>query len=139
MSGRAWLFAYARLAETREEAQEALAAPPSFSPVPPDLADSEHAYLDGAFGEVLRPAGRVDEALPLLERQARRCARVELPMQTLSRRASIEATRSASRGDHDGACNAYKAVLTQWEHAKPKSVTERRQPRRGGLRSGAPD
>src|SRR6185295_3195696 len=67
-------------------------------------------------------AGRVDEALPLLDKGASSCQELELPW--AHARAQLWAGQAReAKGDLDGACRAYAGVLERWGNAKPRSIT----------------
>jgi serine/threonine-protein kinase len=79
---------------------------------------ADHAYV--AIATVL--AGKVDEAIPLLERQAATCKPLDAIVPATRARFQLGRAREA-KGDVAGACAEYARVLARWGSAKPKSVT----------------
>jgi serine/threonine-protein kinase len=90
---------------------------------------SEAALL----GRLLWLSGRVDEALPALERATRSCELIA--SLSTSSFGGLETTLDylhvslfraealESKGDKAGACAAYKVIEERWRDAKPRSVT----------------
>jgi tetratricopeptide (TPR) repeat protein len=113
---RIWL-AGAVAATTREEAQAALArAPEGALKAPPT------AMTRAQLGEVYRLAGRVDDALPLLESGARACVGLDDAIPHARATLALAEAREA-KGDAAGACAAYAAVIARWGEAKARSTT----------------
>jgi hypothetical protein len=113
-----WLHAYAVPAETAAESAEALAALSAFPP-PPTCAPE--TLVDAHIGRVLLRAGKLDEALPHLQRGAAACLAMLLPIEHTRARFTLgEALEKA--GDTKGACDEYRAVLERWGRA-PRSRT----------------
>jgi serine/threonine-protein kinase len=75
-----------------------------------------------AQAKALLLAGRVDEALPGLERAAANCAAFHNPIETQRYRLLLGRAREA-RGDTRGACEAYRGVVDRWGAAKPRSMS----------------
>jgi len=118
---------YASGVETEAEAREALAA---FEKVPlsPGAIDDE-----SDSGRALLLGGRVDEAIPRLEKSVRSCRGLTTAL-AKTRSAYFLGLAREAKGDQDGACDAYGAVVARWGHARPRSVTaERAAARRTAL------
>ncbi|MBN1210509.1 MAG: protein kinase [Myxococcaceae bacterium] len=114
-----WIHFYAAPAATPEEGREAMAALEQYQPLPP------HKPLvpgDAYIGQAFLLGGRVDEALPALERMAKSCYALRYPMEYLRNHYFLGQAREA-KGDTAGACAAYAAVLEHWGSARPRSVT----------------
>jgi eukaryotic-like serine/threonine-protein kinase len=130
---RLWLAAWARPAETREEAERALAQRPR--PERPLVQNlfKEEAYVHYHAAKVDLLAGRVDRALPPLEDAAANCRAFEDPFEALQLQRYLAEAREA-KGDTAGACAAWQRVIDRWGAAKPRSVTaERARERRRAL------
>jgi tRNA A-37 threonylcarbamoyl transferase component Bud32/tetratricopeptide (TPR) repeat protein len=114
-----WLQAYAMPAETREEADEALArAPEDVRP----LLNGDELEVE-AIGRVDALAGRFAEAIPLLENASRRCRVRRFPL-AIVRAAYYLGLAREGVGDKTGACEAYGHVLARWgKGGKVKSTT----------------
>jgi TolA-binding protein len=78
--------------------------------------------MDDAFGMTYLLAGKVDEALPYLERAARSCSALDHPLTQTAAHLHL-GTALEARGDRPGACAAYRTVLERWGAAKPRSVS----------------
>lgn len=115
---------YAVAVETPAEAREALAALDRYGR-PPPYAEDPRSDVTGAIGRTLLLGGRVDEALPMLERAAKACYSVRLPIEHVRASFFLGEARGA-KGDVAGACAAYRAVLDRWDAARPRSVTAER-------------
>jgi serine/threonine-protein kinase len=137
-----WIHGFADTVETEADAREALSAldggpdggyPHAAGP------DGGHPHPSGggasalpsflprtlseeAIGRTLLLAGRADEALPWLDRATRSCAVLEQPMAHTRAHLWLGMAREA-RHDKEGACSAYRVVLTRWGKAKPRSLT----------------
>ena len=125
-----WVPGYAAPAETVEEAREALAALPSYAPLPParDLT-----MADAATGKVYALAGRAAEALPYLRRGTVTCLALDEPVAHTRAHFMLGQALEAS-GDSAGACAAYAVVVARWGAATPRSVTgEKARARARGL------
>jgi hypothetical protein len=117
--GYVWLHGYARVAETREDATRALEALgdvrlPAYTPKTLASASLGHTYF---------LAGRLDDALPLLERAAASCLALELPAQHTRAQQWL-----ARAGGRPCACAAYRLVAAAG-HATPRSVSADRRAR----------
>jgi serine/threonine-protein kinase len=117
--GVTWLNGYAAMAETEEDAQEALRELPAWAPVPVGLRTS---FNDEALGHTDLLAGRIDEAAVHLARAARMCDALDDPFRHVRVQLLLGRALEA-KGDTTGACAAYGEVLTWWGAAKPRSVT----------------
>jgi len=114
-----WFQFWAEPAATPQEAKEALDTLPRYSPLPPYEGI---IYYERVMGQVLLLAGRVDEAIPHLQRAQHACFTPDyVPSHQLSAELLGEALEA--NGDKDGACAAYGEVLVRWGNAKPRSVT----------------
>jgi serine/threonine-protein kinase len=114
-----WFYGFARPTETRAEAADALAALPSYSPLPPFNPTS----IAAAFvGRVYLLAGSTEEALPWLEKAQSECIALYEPV--AHTRALLDLGHAyEKRGDRGAACVSYAKVLARWGTAKPRSVT----------------
>jgi eukaryotic-like serine/threonine-protein kinase len=113
-----WVYAYALPAETPDEAREALAALPRYSPLPTFLPQSLGV---AHIGQTYLRAGRVDEALPYLKKAAAACVALYRPFVHTHVHASL-GEALAAKGDKTGACAAYQVVLDRWGKDR-RSVT----------------
>jgi serine/threonine-protein kinase len=121
------LLADARCAETAEEASDALAHEQVASLSEPELSGNELGV-----GRLLLLAGRVEEAIPVLERLTRSCrvitselsldSDLDAPLKFLHAQLLVGQAREA-RGDKAGACQAYGVIQARWKDARPRSVT----------------
>ena len=138
------LLVDAEYAETPAEAKAALPTDAPLSLQPGDLHD--HA-LD--FGRLLFLAGRVDEAVPILEKETHRCQTIPgaLTLDLTHMTATLNHMHAQlllgealeARGDKGGACHAYGVVQSRWKEAKPRSVTlEKAKERAHALGCAAP-
>ncbi len=113
-----WINAYARPAETKQDAEEALAAAPA------DI----RRLLTGlnleaeAIGRTYLLAGRVDDALPFLESAAAQCDVRRFPL-AIPRAGYLLGLALEAKGDKAGACRAFAAILDRWGKTRPRSVT----------------
>ena len=119
-----WLGGFAIPAATEEDAREALIKMPA--------AATElriHVSLDdvglGAVGKTMLLAGRVDEAVPLLEAAVASCGALRSPVDYTIALHMLGLAREAKK-DTRGACSAFKRVLERWGRARPRSVTAER-------------
>jgi eukaryotic-like serine/threonine-protein kinase len=109
-----WKLTSGFVVTSRAEAERALAS------YRPRLVGAwEDSWYLVRYGRALLLAGRVDEALPLFERAARRC---DWGLEYLQGILWLGRAREA-KGDSKGACDAYGSILDRWAHAKPRSVT----------------
>ncbi len=128
-----WAHGFAGTVETADDAREALAALPSYEPLPTFYPKT---IAEAAVGRTFFLAGRTDEAMPWLERAAKTCRALELPVEHTRAALWLGAAREA-KGDKEGACAAYRVVRDRWGKAKPRSVTaEKAAERLRGLGCG---
>ena len=117
--GDLWVAAWAIPANTRDQAVAALAALPQFGGLP---AFTPTMSGIGYAGHVYLLADRLDEAVAALRSGATSCT--VLAEGIPNTHAWMElGTALEAKGDHDGACDAYRVVLSRWGHAKPRSIT----------------
>jgi serine/threonine-protein kinase len=114
-----WIYQYAAAVETEDEAREALAALDRYAPVPPY---NPLFPADAYIGRTYLLGGRVDEALPVLERMARSCYALAFPIEHTRSHYFLGLARE-QKDDKEGACKAYAVVRERWGGAKPRSVT----------------
>jgi len=117
-----WIEAYARPAETPEEASAALAEMPDAS------ASFSLTALQPRFaepvGRTLALAGRLDQALPYLVAASSSCFLLAGTDAIHAVEADFELGRALEeRDDPSGACRAYKRVLARWGKASPPPRT----------------
>jgi serine/threonine-protein kinase len=113
-----WLHGYAAIAESADDARRALAAAPR-SGVP---RYTPFTLGDAFIGTTYYLAGRIDDALPYLQRAARSCVALEVPFEHTQVHLVL-GQALAARGRRDEACAALGVVLARWGHARPRSVT----------------
>jgi serine/threonine-protein kinase len=77
---------------------------------------------EAAVGHTYLLAGLHDEALPWLERGAKTCRALDLPIEHTRALLWLGMARDATH-DREGACSAYRTVHARWGKAKPRSVT----------------
>jgi serine/threonine-protein kinase len=114
-----WIYAYASPAETARDAASALAALPTYAPLPPYKPES---LVDSDIGRTYMLAGKVDEAVPFLERASNNCFPLDHPIESTRAHYFLGLAREAKH-DTKGACEAYGVVRDRWGAAKPPSVT----------------
>jgi serine/threonine-protein kinase len=112
--GYLWFAAYAADAQSKPEAEHALAALPRLSPLARDHRGSMSVAAQGA---VYYFAGQPAEARPLLEAGAKVCRALEEPVAHTRAQLSLGLVREQV-GDGDGACAAFRIVLGRWGGAK---------------------
>jgi tetratricopeptide (TPR) repeat protein len=119
-----WVLAYAEAVRTKEDALEALRAIPKEHPFETKI--ERDVESDDAHGFVRLTAGDPQAALPFLKRAASSCTAVHSPFwQTRANLHLGEALEAT--GDVNGACAAYKVVLTRWGNdARSVSAQEAR-------------
>jgi serine/threonine-protein kinase len=113
-----WMHAYAATVETDADAKEALQALPQ-GPLPPF---TPRTMAEADVGRTYLLAGRNDEALTWLTRAAKTCRVLDYPVAHTRAQLWLGLAREAAH-DKEGACAAYRVVLSRWGKAKPKSVT----------------
>ena len=119
-AGLSWFLAYAATAVDPEDGRAALEAQPRYLPLPDVLARDD--TMDDAFGMTYLLAGKVDAALPYLQRAARSCSALDHPLTQTAAHLHL-GTALEARGDRPAACAAYRTVLERWGSAKPRSVS----------------
>ena len=122
-SGLTWTYAFAALAETKAEAEEALAALPGYQPL------SSFTYYvgipDAEIGRTYLLAGQADAAIPHLTKSVATCSAFRHPFAHTQAALHLgEALEST--GDMAGACAAYAKVIARWGQAKPRSISAER-------------
>jgi len=114
-----WAHGYASTVETAEDAREALALLPAYEPL---ASFFPHTLVEASIGATFLLGGRTDEALAWLDRAARSCRVLELPVEHTRAHFWLGMAREA-KGDKPGACAAYRVVRDRWGKARPRSVT----------------
>ena len=105
-----WLEGYAAPAETREEAEQALAALPDYAPVP---ALTLGGWAAPALAKVYALAGRDEDALPSLRFVASSCRTLSEPGDVIRAQLRLGEALEGT-GDEAGACAAYGTVIDRW-------------------------
>jgi serine/threonine-protein kinase len=114
-----WAHGYAGTVETADDAREALAALPAFEPI---ASFFPRTLVESSIGVTYLLGGRADEAVSWLDRAAKSCRVLELPVEHTRAHLWLGMAREA-KGDKPGACAAYRVVRDRWGKAKPRSVT----------------
>jgi serine/threonine-protein kinase len=114
-----WIDGYASAVESPADAAVALEALPPYLPLP-SYTPLSLASFD--VGRTYLLGGKVDDALPLLEKATTNCFVFDHPIEHTRAYYFLGQAREA-KGDQDGACTAYAAVQERWGHATPRSVT----------------
>ena len=115
-----WVYGYAGVVDTRDEAVSAVAELPRYSPIPPFVPNG---WLPLAtVGRTLWLAGHEDEGIAYLTHAAHSCNAGVHPIPWIRAHGWL-AEALAKRGDTDGACRENDVVLQRWGDAKPRSVT----------------
>jgi eukaryotic-like serine/threonine-protein kinase len=130
--GYLWIYGQAGAAETRDEAERALARLPLYEPLPPFRP---YVLGDLSIGRTFLLAGRAVEAVPPLERAAHDCSVFDQP--TGDTQASYwlgQAYEATARTAE--ACSAYERVLDRWGRAKGSVTAEKAAARLRALRCG---
>jgi serine/threonine-protein kinase len=130
--GFSWIDGYAELAETREEAQAALALLYAYQPLPAETRRNIPREL--AFGKVHALAGRSEDALSSLRRAAANCGALEYPIHH-TRASYWLGTALEAEGKTQDACAAYGVVLERWG-AKPSMTASKALERSVALKCG---
>lgn len=128
--GARWYEAYARAAVAREEANTALGHIPTNRPLLPGNRLDPH--VNEGIGEVYLLAGKVDAALPILTRAARACSITDIFSVMHAR--YLVGTIHERKGDRDGACAAYRSVLSRWRPESGSASARASQRRFDALR-----
>jgi serine/threonine-protein kinase len=121
-----WIQGLASPAETAEEARAALAQLPAFAPLP-SFMPLTLGWL--SVGKTYLLAGRVDEAMPFLERAATHCLVAQHPFEAV-RAHLLRGEAHQARGDVAKACADYREVLRRWGKARPRSLSAEEASRR---------
>jgi serine/threonine-protein kinase len=116
--GYVWLHGLAATAETPEDARLALARLGNM-PIPPYTPKT---LVSAGLGRAYLLAGRLDDAMPLLERASKSCMSLAKPVTHTRSHLWLGQAREAKH-DVAGACAAYGAVIDRWGNARPRSVT----------------
>jgi tetratricopeptide (TPR) repeat protein len=120
----------ARVLGTEEAGRKAVG---SFDPSHPMPAYFQISLGEANAGVAHFLGGKVDEALPWLERAAKKCSMLDHPVEQTRAFYYLGRARE-QKGDAKEACAAYGVVLTRWGRANPSSVTaEKARPRVAGL------
>jgi serine/threonine-protein kinase len=114
-----WAHGFAGTTETPDDAREALAAMAAYEPLPTFFPKT---LIEASIGNTLFLGGRTDEAVTWLERAAKSCRVLEVPVEHTRAHLWLGLAREA-KGDKAGACAAYRVVRERWGKAKPRSVT----------------
>ncbi|MDB4946847.1 MAG: serine/threonine protein kinase [Labilithrix sp.] len=111
----AWNTVYGSFAETKEEAQEALARMPDL-PLP--VGSRRAVSLDFAVGKVHALLGHPREALPSLERVTQTCSAFDSAI-VVTRAHYYVGVASEAKGDRTAAKAAYQQVVATWPAGTP--------------------
>jgi len=118
-SGFRWILAYADPAMTADDGKEAIAALPSYLPLPNRFLRLE---AEEAIGRVYLLAGRHSEAIEHLGSAANACSGAKFPFGApvawYELGVALETT-----GDKDAACDAYRRVIARWPCETSRSRT----------------
>jgi eukaryotic-like serine/threonine-protein kinase len=115
--GYLWLQAYPYGVVGADEARDALAALDRYGGVPPFRPQAS-----ALIGRVYLLAGRLEEAMPWLEADARCCDALNRPFDHVHAVYWL-ARGYEAKGDVASACASYSDVLDCWGDARPRSVT----------------
>jgi len=114
-----WIYGYALVTDTPDEAAEALAALPAFEPLP---AFHPSLLAEADIGHTLQLGGRVDDAIRVLRRAAGDCDAFENQFEYVQ--ASLWLGQALeSKGDTAGACKAYGQVTARWGKLGKRSMS----------------
>jgi serine/threonine-protein kinase len=122
-NGLLWLVGYAMPIQTATDGADALAALPSYLPLPSEA--NRGIEYDEALGKAYLRGGRHGDAVTPLRASAMACERMTFPFHGVWASAMLGEALEAG-GDAPGACTAYAGVIAAWGHAKPRSVTAER-------------
>jgi tetratricopeptide (TPR) repeat protein len=122
-SGLTWTYAFAAPAETKVEAEEALAALPGYEPL------SSFTYYvgipDAEIGRTYLLAGQAAAAVRHLTKAVATCSAFRYPFAHTQAALHLGEALESS-GDVTGACGAYAKVIARWGQAKPRSISAER-------------
>jgi serine/threonine-protein kinase len=110
-----WLVGDAKVVETREDAEAAIAIRPPLDSMPPGINAR-------AIALVSMLAGRLDEAARFLADAVNNCELFDDPIGRTQSALYLGQVRE-QQGDTAAACAAYAKVLARWGKATPRSVT----------------
>ncbi|WP_394832989.1 protein kinase [Pendulispora rubella] len=116
-----WFDDYVEAVLDATDAKEAIAAMPADHVM--DILDRD-AYADARLGHVYLLAGRLGEAIPLLNRAVSSCTILMKPLTHVQALLWLGEALDQT-GDHGGACKMYTKVVERWGR-EPRSVTARR-------------
>jgi serine/threonine-protein kinase len=118
-----WVYVYGASSVTPQDAREAVEALPRFPALPRRIGQiGEPTALEEAVGRTYLLAGALDEAIPHLRAAAGSCGVINwFPEHVHAHEELGEAL--AAKGDTPAACDEFRAVLSYWGDAKPRSVT----------------
>jgi tetratricopeptide (TPR) repeat protein len=116
--GYLWLQAYPAGVVTADEARDALAALDRYGGGVPPFRPQASALI----GRIYLLAGRLEEAMPWLEADARSCNALNRPFDHVHAVYWL-ARGYEAKGDVASACASYFDVLDSWGDARPRSVT----------------
>jgi hypothetical protein len=116
-----WIHGYAEITDTEAQAKEALGVLAEYAPLPEFRPEM---LADADVGRVFLLGGRMDEAIPILQRAVGNCDPFEAPGSWV--RASFWLGRALeAKGRTDGACDAYANVASRWDALGRRSLTAR--------------
>jgi serine/threonine-protein kinase len=123
-----WFVLYAYPARSVADASDALAALPSFSPMPPgavfELDGGSAGARHRALAAVHGLAGDADRAIPELREAIAWCGEVgNVDLVGTLRSRLLLGQMLEQKADRAGACEQYVAILKRWGDARPRSVT----------------
>jgi eukaryotic-like serine/threonine-protein kinase len=107
-------MAYAWTASTPEEAKEALTKIPDLGQMAPFMP---RFLTRTAVGKLYWLAGNWDQALPYLRAATAECGVLIMPAKHIQAQHQL-GVALAEKGDKEGACAAWKGVLSRWGEAK---------------------
>jgi serine/threonine-protein kinase len=114
-----WAVMHATGVTTPDEATEALRL---VKPGDPGSLGIWPMTSAAPYGRTLLLAGRVDEAIPYLQRTAADCEEARSTLSVFAARYDL-GEALASKGDTKGACDAWREIVFRWGDAKPRSIT----------------
>jgi len=115
--GTLWIAAYANGVASAADARDAVAAAPSFQPLPPRRIRLPDA--DQAIGHAYLAAGMARAAIPHLRRAAKSCFSLSKPIEQARAMLELGLALDAT-GEKDEACAMYRSLAARWTS---KSVT----------------
>lgn len=121
----AWATVYGSFAESREEADEALAHMPSGEV---GLGERQRIFVDFALGKVYALLARWDEAIPYLENVVSTCATFDEVMLIVRARLYLAQAEEA-RGNTTAAKMSYEKILDTWPKGSSSRTMKQAQER----------